>query len=89
MAEVTTSILVWCIAGDLSTFPVEDVSATMTPDDDAGCSHFCTAGTASSVCSHHLSQCCCCWCSRESCAGSANEASSKARASFVVWLAAV
>ena len=29
---VTTPIYVWCIAGDISTFPVGDATATVTPD---------------------------------------------------------
>ena len=34
-ADVTAPIYVWCIAGDISTFPVGDATATMTPDGNA------------------------------------------------------
>ena len=55
---MTTPVFVWCIAGDFSAPSVGNFSTTMTPDGDAGCSHFCTADSASSLCSHHLRQCC-------------------------------
>ena len=95
VTDVTAPIYVWCIAGDFSTLPVGDAAATMTPDGNAVCSHFCAADTALFICSHHLRECRYCWgCSRESSAGPANEALStlfvlsKARAIPVVWLAA-
>ena len=40
ITDVTAPIFVWCIAGDFIALPVGDVSATMTPDGDSGCSHF-------------------------------------------------
>ena len=92
VTDVTTLIYVWCIAGDINTFPAGDATATMTPDGNAVYSHFRIADTALFICSHRLRDC---WgCSRESSAGLADEAlcslfvSSKARASLVVWLVA-
>ena len=35
ITDVTAPIHVWCIAGDISTFPVGDATATMTPDGNA------------------------------------------------------
>ena len=35
VTDVTAPINVWCIAGDISTFPVGDATATMTPDGNA------------------------------------------------------
>ena len=88
---MTAPSFVGCIAGNFGALPVEDVSATMAPDDDAGFSYFFAADSASSICSYRLSQCCYCWwCSCKSCARPANEAlstlfvSSKARVSPVV-----
>ena len=75
VTDVTAPIFVWCIAGDFSALFVGDISATRTPDGDAVLSHFCAADAASSICSHHLRECCYCWrFSRESSAGLANEA---------------
>ena len=92
VTDVTSPIYVWCIAGNISTFPVGDDTATMTPGGNAVYSHFRVADTALFICSHRLRDC---WgCSRESSAGPADEALSslfvwsKARASPVVWLAA-
>ena len=88
--DLTATIYVWCIEGDISTFPVGDATTTMTPDGDAVYSHFRVADTTLLICSHRLRDC---W-SRESSARPANEASStllvssKAGASSVVWLAA-
>ena len=35
VTDMTASIYVWCIDGDISTFPVGDATATMTPDGNA------------------------------------------------------
>ena len=35
ITDVTAPIYVWCIAGDISTFPVGDATATMTHDGNA------------------------------------------------------
>ena len=35
VTDVTATIYVWCIAGDISTFPVRDATASMTPDGNA------------------------------------------------------
>ena len=35
VTDLTAPIYVWCIAGDISTFPVGDATATMTPDGNA------------------------------------------------------
>ena len=35
VTDVTAPIYVWCIAGDINTFPVGDATATKTPDGNA------------------------------------------------------
>ena len=35
VTDVAALIYVWCIAGDISTFPVGDATATMTSDGNA------------------------------------------------------
>ena len=35
VTDVSAPIYVWCIARDISTFPVGDATATMTPDGNA------------------------------------------------------
>ena len=57
VTDVTAPIYVWCIAGDISTFPVGDATATMTPDGNAVLSHFPIADTALFICSHRLRDC--------------------------------
>ena len=46
VTDVAAPIYVWCIAGDISTFPVGDATATMTPDGNAVWSHFLIADIA-------------------------------------------
>ena len=91
VSDVTGTIFVRWIAENFNVLFVEDVFTTITPYKKAVCFHFCYAVTASSSCFHHLDQCCYCWwCSRESCAVTANGAlstffvSSEARPNFVL-----
>ena len=54
VTDVTAPFYVWCIAGDINTFPMGDATATMTHDGNAVYSRFCVADTALFIYSHHL-----------------------------------